>query len=83
MGLVCDPVHGICEIPCQTRNGVTASNAFVCADIILAGYSNPIPLDETIVTSYETGKSLPNKLRCTVKGGIAIAPSALAMKELR
>ncbi|GAH37071.1 unnamed protein product, partial [marine sediment metagenome] len=83
MGLVCDPVHGTCEIPCQTRNGVAASNAFVCSDIILAGYSNPIPLDETIVSSYETGKSLPKELKCTVKGGIAITPSALAIKELR
>jgi len=83
MGLVCDPVHGRCELPCQTRNGVAASNAFVCADIILAGYNNPIPLNETIVSSYETGRTLPYELRCTIKGGIAITPSALAIKELR
>jgi len=80
MGSVCDLVQGLCEIPCHTRNGVAASNAFVCADLILGGYRNPIPLDETIDAVFASGKMLPRELRCTVQGGIALAPSARALR---
>jgi L-serine dehydratase len=83
MGSVCDPVQGSCEIPCHTRNATAASNAFVCADLILGGYDNPIPLDETIDASYAVGRSLASELRCTAKGGIAAAPSAKCLKRLR
>jgi len=83
MGSVCDPVHGACEIPCHTRNGVAASSAMVCADLILGGYPNPIPLDETIDAVSEVGRMLPIELRCTARGGIAMAPSALAMTPRR
>jgi L-serine dehydratase len=81
MGLVCDPVLGACEIPCHTRNGVAASSAFVCADLILGGYHNPIPLDETIDASMAVGRSLPSELRCTALGGIAATPSAKALSS--
>jgi len=83
MGSVCDPVQGACEIPCHTRNAVAASNAFVCADLILGGYENPIPLDETIDASFQVGTMLPGELRCTAQGGIAITPSALKLSQLR
>jgi L-serine dehydratase len=83
MGSVCDLVQGMCEIPCHTRNAVAASSAFVCADLILGGYRNPIPLDETIDAVYDSGKMLPAELRCTARGGIALAPSALALPRLR
>jgi len=83
MGSVCDLVQGVVEIPCHTRNAVAASNAFVCADLIMGGYENPVPLDETIDAVYSTGKMLPPELRCTALGGIAVTPSALAMKHLR
>jgi L-serine dehydratase len=76
MGSVCDLVQGMVEIPCHTRNALAASSAFVCADLILGGYSNPIPLDETIDAVYAVGKLLPSELRCTAKGGLALAPSA-------
>ena len=79
MGSVCDPVGGGCEIPCHTRNAVAASSAFVCADLVVGGYVNPIPLDETVDASYAVGRALPRELRCTALGGIAIAPSALAL----
>jgi len=79
MGSVCDLVQGACEIPCHTRNAVAASNAFVCGDLILGGYENPIPLDETIDAMYEVGKMLPSELRCTARGGLAVCPSALAL----
>jgi L-serine dehydratase len=75
MGSVCDLVQGICEIPCHTRNAVAASSAFVCADLILGGYINPIPLDETIDAVYAVGKMLPSELRCTALGGLAMTPS--------
>jgi L-serine dehydratase len=77
MGSICDPVQGMCEIPCHTRNAVAASNAFVCADLILGGYENLIPLDETIDAVLSVGKMLPSELRCTAKGGLATCPSAL------
>lgn len=76
MGSVCDLVQGMVEIPCHTRNALAASSAFVCADLILGGYQNPIPLDETIDAVLAVGKLLPPELRCTAKGGLALAPSA-------
>ncbi len=81
MGSVCDLVQGICEIPCHTRNAVAASSAFVCADLVLGGYTNSIPLDETIDAVISSGKMLPPELRCTSLGGLAIAPSALHLKK--
>jgi L-serine dehydratase len=83
MGSPCDPVAGACEVPCHTRNAVAASSAFTCADLILGGYTNPIPLDETIDAAYEVGMALPSELRCTARGGCAVAPSALGMPRLR
>jgi L-serine dehydratase len=83
MGSVCDLVQGIVEIPCHTRNAVAASSALVVADLILGGYENPIPLDETIDAVFAVGKMLPPELRVTSLGGLAIAPSAQAMRRLR
>ncbi|MCX6573458.1 MAG: L-serine ammonia-lyase, iron-sulfur-dependent, subunit alpha, partial [Candidatus Aminicenantes bacterium] len=83
MGSVCDLVQGLCEIPCHTRNAAAASNAFLCADLVLGGYGNPVPLDETIDASFSSGKMLPPELRCTAKGGLAVAPSALALCRKR
>jgi L-serine dehydratase len=83
MGSVCDPVQGACEIPCITRNAAAVSNAFLCADLILGGYENPIPLDETIDAVMEVGKMMPRELRCTALGGIAATPSAKRIKKKR
>lgn len=83
IGSPCDPVAGACEVPCHTRNAVAASSAFTCADLILGGYANPIPLDETIDASYEVGKALPSELRCTALGGCATTPSAITLPRLR
>jgi L-serine dehydratase len=83
MGSVCDLVQGICELPCHTRNAAAASSAFVCADLIMGGYHNPIPLDETVDATLEVGEMLPAELRCTALGGIATTPSALALPRLR
>jgi L-serine dehydratase len=83
MGSVCDLVQGMCEIPCHTRNAVAASSAFVCADLVMGGYRNPVPLDETIDAAFASGKMLPAELRCTARGGLAMAPSARRLPNLR
>ena len=80
MGTVCDLLHGMVEIPCHTRNGAAAAGAFVNADLILGGYTNYIPLDETIDAVYAVGLAMPKELRCTSKGGLAVTPSAMALK---
>ena len=80
MGSVCDLVQGMVEIPCHTRNAAAAAGAFVCADLVLGGYVNPIPLDETIDAVYAVGRMLPAELRCTARGGLAVTPSALALR---
>ena len=79
MGSTCDPVQGIVEIPCHTRNAAAAASAFICADLILGGYANPIPLDETVDAVHAVGRMLPRELKCTALGGLSLAPSALAM----
>lgn len=80
MGSVCDLVQGAVEIPCHTRNAAAAASALVCADLVLGGYRNPIPLDETIDAAYAVGRMLPAELRCTALGGLAATPSAQALK---
>jgi L-serine dehydratase len=83
MGSVCDLVQGMCEIPCHTRNAAAASNAFLCADLILGGYKNLISFDETVDALYSVGKMMPSELKCTAKGGIALAPSAKSISKIR
>jgi L-serine dehydratase len=83
MGSVCDLVQGMVEIPCHTRNAVAASSAFVCADLVMGGYVNPIPLDETIDAVMAVGKMMPPELRVTSKGGLAITPSALNLTRCK
>lgn len=71
MGLVCDPVAGLVEVPCQKRNAIGASNALISAEITLSGIAHLIPLDETIEAMYRVGRSMPFELRETALGGIA------------
>jgi L-serine dehydratase len=80
MGLVCDLLQGAVEIPCHTRNAVASASALINADLILGGYTNFIPLDETIDAVYAVGLTMPAALRCTSKGGLALAPSAQCLK---
>lgn len=80
MGTVCDLLHGVVEIPCHTRNAAAAAGAFVNADLVLGGYTNLIPLDETVDAVYAVGLAMPSELRCTSKGGLAVTPSAKALK---
>lgn len=83
MGLVCDLVQSMVEIPCHSRNGSFASQAFICADMILGGYKNYISLDDTIDSVVRVGHMLPLELRCTSAGGISTTKSALNIPRLR
>lgn len=76
LGLVCDPVGGLVEYPCQNRNAAGVANALVAAEMALSGITQLIPLDEMIATMYTVGKKMPAELRETALGGCAIAPSA-------
>ena len=78
LGLACDPVRGLVEVPCQTRNTMGAVGAFVAAELALAGAGPHIPLDEMIQITYDVGRSLPEGLRETAKAGCAAAPSLCA-----
>lgn len=76
LGLVCDPVGGLVEYPCQNRNAAGVSNALIAAEMSLAGIPQFIPLDEMIEAMYTVGKKLPAELRETALGGCAATPSA-------
>lgn len=76
LGLVCDPVGGLVEYPCQNRNAAGVSNALIAAEMSLAGIPQFIPLDEMIDAMYTVGKKLPTELRETALGGCAATPSA-------
>jgi L-serine dehydratase len=71
MGLVCDPIAGLVQVPCAQRNAAQAVNAVLSADLALAGMESLIPADEVIEAMYKVGKSLPVELRETAQGGIA------------
>jgi L-serine dehydratase len=74
MGLVCDPVGGLVEVPCIKRNVVGAMNAMACAEMALAGVESVIPCDEVIDAVRSVGEALPSSLRETGQGGLAATP---------
>ena len=76
LGLVCDPVGGLVEYPCQNRNAAGVANAIIAAEMALAGIPQLIPLDEMIQTMFTVAKKLPAELRETAMGGCATTPSA-------
>lgn len=76
MGLVCDPIAGLVEAPCQNRNAVGAANALVCAEIVLSGTRSVVPFDEILEASYRVGLRMPMELRETALGGAAATPTA-------
>ena len=76
LGLVCDPVAGLVEVPCIKRNAAGASNALIAADMALAGLVSEIPADEVIGAMYEIGCSMPAKFRETAEGGLAATKTA-------
>lgn len=75
LGLICDPVGGLTEIPCISRNVAAISNAIMAANMVMLGFDPMIPLDETIRSMYEVGQMLPEELRCTCGGGLCTTPT--------
>jgi L-serine dehydratase len=75
LGLVCDPVAGLVEVPCVKRNAMGAANAIVAADMALAGVTSRIPCDEVIDAMYKIGQSMPTALKETAQGGLAATPT--------
>jgi len=81
LGLVCDPVAGLVELPCVKRNAIGATDALIAADMALAGCSNKIPADDVIGAMKSIGEEMPRSLRETGIGGLAGTPTGQAMKQ--
>ncbi len=81
MGLVCDPVAGLVEMPCAKRNASGVANSLISADLALSGIFSEVPFDEVVEAMYKVGKALPSTLRETALGGLATTPTALAMRD--
>ena len=81
MGLICDPVAGLVEIPCIKRNATGVINAIACADLALSGVKSYIPFDETVETMFRVGKMLPEHHRETGKGGVAITETGIKLRN--
>ena len=78
LGLVCDPVGGLVEVPCQARNAIGVAAAFSSAQLALSGVRSLVPFDEVVSAMAEVGHALPSRLRETARGGLAATPTAQA-----
>ncbi|MCF7935337.1 MAG: L-serine ammonia-lyase, iron-sulfur-dependent, subunit alpha [Synergistales bacterium] len=81
LGLVCDPVGGLVEVPCIVRNGTLVALSAIGADMALAGVRSAIPADEVIDTMGAVGRALPETLRETARGGLAVSPTGRSFTE--
>ncbi|WP_431029439.1 L-serine ammonia-lyase, iron-sulfur-dependent, subunit alpha [Lysinibacillus sp. LZ02] len=81
LGLVCDPVAGLVEVPCVKRNAMGAANALVAADMALAGVTSRIPCDEVIGAMYRIGQAMSPNLKETARGGLAATPTGKALAQ--
>lgn len=81
LGLVCDPVAGLVEVPCVKRNAMGAGNALISAEMALAGVESVIPVDEVISAMKEVGDSIPKELKETSVGGLAVTPTGCKIKD--
>lgn len=81
LGLVCDPVAGLVEIPCAKRNVAGAVSALATVDLVMAGVNSKIPFDDALSAMYKVGKELPASLRETALGGIAVTDTGLKLKK--
>lgn len=79
LGLVCDPIAGLVECPCQKRNALASANALISADMALAGLKTTIPFDEVVDAMYRVGKTMPPSLRETALGGMAATETGKAI----
>ncbi|WP_125152534.1 L-serine ammonia-lyase, iron-sulfur-dependent, subunit alpha [Clostridium rectalis] len=81
LGLVCDPVAGLVEVPCAKRNAAGVVSALTSADMVMAGIESKIPFDETVAAMYKVGRQLPMELRETALGGLATTPTGIELKK--
>jgi L-serine dehydratase len=81
LGLICDPVAGLVEVPCAKRNIAGTVSALTTAEIAIAGVKSKIPFDEVVWAMNKVGKQLPPELRETAQGGIAITPTAEKLRQ--
>ena len=81
LGLVCDPIAGLVEAPCQKRNAMGAANALISAEIALSGVTSIIPFDEVVETMYRVGRAIPFELRETALGGLADTPTGKKIQK--
>ena len=81
MGLVCDPVAGLVEVPCAKRNSSGAISALCTADLVMAGVESKIPFDYALSAMYKVGRSLPAALRETALGGVAVTKAGLELRK--
>jgi len=82
LGLTCDPVAGLVEVPCVKRNALGAANAMIAADMALAGIGSIIPADEVIDTMYRVGRIMPVTLKETALGGLAATATAKRLEKI-
>lgn len=81
LGLVCDPIAGLVEVPCVKRNAGGVACAFTAAELALAGIKSVIPVDEVIDAMREVGDSMPCALKETALGGLAATPTGVRLKQ--
>ncbi len=79
LGMECDPVAGMMEVPCITRNGLGAANAILCSDLVMCGIPSVLPLDEVLDAVYDTGRMRP--MQCNGTAGLAVTPTSKQIAE--
>lgn len=81
LGLVCDPIAGLVEVPCAKRNVSGAVSALTTADLIMAGVKSRIPFDDTVSAMYKVGRQMPCELRETAQGGLAVTETGVKLRK--
>ena len=81
LGLACDPVAGLVEVPCVKRNGFSAVNALLAADMTMAGIKSIIPFDDVVMAMKEIGEIMPSGIKENAEGGLAVTPGGLEIKK--
>jgi L-serine dehydratase len=81
LGLVCDPIAGLVEVPCAKRNVAGAVSALSTADVVMAGVESKIPFDDTVSAMYKVGKQMPCELRETAMGGLAATETGIKLRK--
>jgi L-serine dehydratase len=81
MGLICDPVAGLVEVPCVVRNGLAGVQSAAAATMALAGIKSFVPLDEVVDAMVEVGRLMSPRLKESAEGGLAQTPTAVAFTQ--